>query len=86
MKLSGGFFPARRPAKRRRANPTSTATSVNQASCDSANRSYQAAITVKTGAAAATDSCQREGGSVSVKRGIAVNRNPTAKQIMKPWI
>ena len=30
--------------------------------------------------------CVAAGGQVPVRRGIAVNRKPTAKHIMKPWI
>ena len=47
-------------------------------------RDYGAHV-VDVGTATAT-TCQAAGGGVPVRRGIAVNRKPTAKHIMKPWI
>jgi hypothetical protein len=47
---------------------------------------YHAATVDPTGMARPTTICNDDGGAVPVRRGIAVNRNPMAKQVMNPWI
>ena len=54
--------------------------------CDSAQSSNQAQITIATGHAMATASCQAAGSAVCVRRGMSVRRKPAAKQVMKPSI
>ena len=86
MKLLGCFRPDPVVRNRLTMNINNIATSASQNICESHQSSNQAEMVVPAGAAIATAICQAEGGAVPVRRGIIVNRNPTAKHIMKPWI
>ena len=66
--------------------PSGNTANDSQAACATIQCCRHAAAVVTTVAAAHKTMVATDGGSVPVRRGIMVNRNPTAKHIMKPWI
>jgi len=83
-KLFGGDRLAVADTKRRTANPTTVNANASHASWDNAQRLFQAATVVTTGAVRQTTIAKADGGVLPVRRGNIVKRKPTTKQLMKP--
>ncbi len=70
--------------KRLTAKPIMVTASASQAACEISQCSHYAAREVMIGAARQTTTCHAAGAALPVRRGIIVNRKPTAKHIMNP--
>lgn len=86
MKVAGKRDAATEPKARRAANWSKTPRVASQKSCESMNRSSHAHTDSPTGPAAATRSSTQDGRAAPVRLGTKVKRNPSAKQVITPWI